>query len=138
MGRRAPREARRGGARRGNPRARRRRSRGPKERHDQPRRGHIGALALRGVLRLAIADAVPDGCQGRNGHAPALPLASIHPSAWKGNSANFVLRGFSEVRKRKDSPRIALWANGPFLTRVLRCPPLHARRWGSRLSPTRP
>jgi hypothetical protein len=24
----------------------------------------------------------------------ALLLAPIHPSAWKGNSANFVLRGF--------------------------------------------
>ena len=30
--------------------------------------------------------------------APALPLALIHPTAWKGNSANFALTEFSEVR----------------------------------------
>jgi hypothetical protein len=29
--------------------------------------------------------------------APALPLALIHPTAWKGNSANFALTEFSEV-----------------------------------------
>jgi hypothetical protein len=28
-------------------------------------------------------------------------MALIHPSAWKGNSANSVLRGFSEVREPK-------------------------------------
>ena len=30
--------------------------------------------------------------------APALPLALIHPTAWKWNSANFALTEFSEVR----------------------------------------
>jgi hypothetical protein len=30
-------------------------------------------------------------------YAPALPFALIHRSAWKGNSAKFVFRGFSEV-----------------------------------------
>jgi len=28
---------------------------------------------------------------------PALPITSIHPIAWKGNSANFAYRGFSET-----------------------------------------
>jgi hypothetical protein len=30
--------------------------------------------------------------------APALPLALIHPTAWKVNSANFALTEVSEVR----------------------------------------
>jgi hypothetical protein len=38
----------------------------------------------------------------------ALLLAPIHRSAWRGNSANFALRGFSEVRlaavRRRDEP----------------------------------
>jgi hypothetical protein len=32
------------------------------------------------------------------GYAQAPALTLIHPSAWKGNSANFAFREFSEVR----------------------------------------
>jgi len=32
--------------------------------------------------------------------ASALSLASIHPSAWKKNSANFAVTEFQEVRRR--------------------------------------
>ncbi len=30
----------------------------------------------------------------------------VHPSAWKGNSANFALKEFSEVHYFGDAPRI--------------------------------
>jgi hypothetical protein len=38
--------------------------------------------------------------EGRDLVAPALLYALIHPSAWKGHSANFALTEFSEVRER--------------------------------------
>jgi hypothetical protein len=37
--------------------------------------------------------------KGRGLHALALLLALIHPSAWKGNSANFAFTEFQEVRR---------------------------------------
>ena len=37
--------------------------------------------------------------------APALPLALIHRSAWKGNSPNFAITEFSEVGSQEVAAR---------------------------------
>ena len=43
--------------------------------------------------------------KGRVVEAPALLLALIHRSAWKGNSANFAFTEFSEVHYLGDAQR---------------------------------
>src|SRR5215204_1063897 len=61
------------------------RTRPNKERRsEEAPRAHAGPLRGR------------EGGWGRD--APVLLIALIHPSAWKGNSANFALTEFSEVR----------------------------------------
>jgi hypothetical protein len=48
------------------------------------------AFARRGDVLFEITDALLTG----GGVASALPLALMHRSAWKGNSANFALTAF--------------------------------------------
>jgi hypothetical protein len=43
--------------------------------------------------------------QGRTGYTLALVLASIHPSAWKGCSANFACAEFSEIHAKPSKAR---------------------------------
>jgi hypothetical protein len=49
------------------------------------------------ALRSSINGALPGSLQTPYVGAPALLHALIHPSAWKGNSANFALTEFYEV-----------------------------------------
>jgi hypothetical protein len=46
--------------------------------------------------------------EGPEYNASALPATFIHPSAWKGNSANFALTEFSEVRSTLDLVTLAV------------------------------
>ena len=57
----------------------------------------IGFLRLLGALLSEAARPRSGRVQRRVRSSGPLPLALIHPSAWKWHSANFACRSFSEV-----------------------------------------
>jgi len=59
---------------------------------------------------------------------PTILGSSIHRSAWKGNSANFALIGFSEIRQKRSGPSpYWLRKDRPFAGYAPLAPPLSYR-----------
>jgi hypothetical protein len=82
---------------------------GPGSLERRPRGGSKQDRAARPRLSMATPRCRARGQERRpqTVRARVAPSRAIHPSAWKGNSANFAFRGFSEVRARTRSRRLA-------------------------------